>query len=249
MKKDILVEVCCGSIDDAIQAETGGADRIELNSSLFLGGLTPSIGTVIEVKKKLDIPVMVMIRPRSGGFNYSSAELEVMEQDIKMVIDNGTDGIVFGILKENGTIDKERCKRLIKAAGDSELVFHRAFDVTPDPYKAVDDLIELGFNRILTSGQKSTTVAGINLLRDLIKYATGRIEILPGGGIRDYNVEDIVNKIGCDQIHITSFTKQIDNSTTNNSSIFFGAALYPPENVYKVIDSEGVKEMKKKVNK
>jgi copper homeostasis protein len=114
MLSKVLIEVCCGSVDDAVEAERGGADRIELNSSLFLGGLTPSLGSIIEAKKRLNIPVMVMIRPRAGGFCYTQAEMAVMQHDAKLAVEHDVDGLVFGILSPDGSVDAERCKRIIE---------------------------------------------------------------------------------------------------------------------------------------
>lgn len=140
--KDILLEICCGSIDDAIQSENGGADRVELCSALFLGGLTPSIGTIQETKRRLTIPVMAMVRPRGGGFCYTAAEFATMERDAEAAIHSGAEGIVFGILKEDGRIDQRRTQRMRRIIGKRQAVFHRAFDVTPDPFKALDQLID-----------------------------------------------------------------------------------------------------------
>lgn len=246
--KKVIVEVCCGSVDDALEAEAGGADRVELNSALFFGGLTPSIGSIIEAKRRLKIPFLVMIRPRGGGFCYSEEEFKVMEYDTKLALEYGADGIVFGILKEDGSIDLKRCEALLNIISDKEAVFHRAFDVCPDPFKAIDQLIELGVKRILTSGQKKTTQEGIPLIKDLIKYADGRIEILPGGGIKTYNVDEIIAKTGCNQIHITSFITKYDHSASGNQAINFGSALYPPEDRYQLTSRDGIKEMTNKVN-
>lgn len=240
--KEVLIEVCCGSLDDAIAAKNAGADRIELNSSLFFGGLTPSIGTIIEVKKSIDIPVLVMVRPRGGGFCYTYNELKVMEQDIISSIENGADGIVFGVLKEDGTIDEENCKRLIALCGDKEVVFHRAFDVTPDPFKALDQLISLGVKRVLTKGQENTIEEGEALLKELLEYAKGRIELIPGG-CRPYNIEHIVKEIGFNQVHIASFETKRDNSTLAKSHVYFGSALRAPEDSYDVANYSYIKAM------
>src|SRR5580704_17539174 len=174
----VLLEICCGSIDDAIEAEKGGADRVELCSALFLGGLTPSLGTIREAKRRLKIPVIVMVRPRGGGFCYSDAEFATMERDAEAAIDAGADGIVFGILKEDGRIDQRRTARIRSIIGDREAVFHRAFDVTPDPLKALEQLIDLGITRLLTSGQRDSTSQGVELIAKLIERAGKRIEIL-----------------------------------------------------------------------
>lgn len=233
----IVLEICCASIDDAIAAERGGANRIELCSALFLGGLTPSTGTIIEVKKRLRIPVMAMVRPRAGGFCYSSAEMEVMERDVEIAINHGADGVVFGILNSDGTIDMARCKRMRDCAGDRQSVFHRAFDSTPDPFRALDQLIDLGITRVLTSGQQNSAPEGAVLIRKLIDHAQDRIEVLPGGGIQQHTLEDMVIKTGCTQLHLTAFSPRYDTSTQVRPTIAFGGALYPSETRYDVTDS------------
>ncbi|MHC4325572.1 MAG: copper homeostasis protein CutC, partial [Planctomycetota bacterium] len=144
MSSKILIEVCCGSVDDAVEAARGGADRVELNSAVFLGGLTPSLGSIIEAKKRLNVPVMVMVRPRAGGFCYTQAEMAVMLHDARLAVEHGADGLVFGILTADGSVDVERCRRIIKLADGRQTVFHRAFDVTAEPLKALDQLIDLG---------------------------------------------------------------------------------------------------------
>jgi copper homeostasis protein len=236
MSSDILIEVCCGSVDDAVEAAGGGAGRIELNSSLFFGGLTPSLGSIIEAKKRLNIPVMVMIRPRGGGFCYTEAEMAVMEHDTQLAIEHGADGIVFGILTENGFIDLDRCRKMMELAKDRETVFHRAFDVTPDPFDALEQLIELDFTRVLTSGQEKTVPEGAELIEKLIVHARNRIEILPGGGIRLHNVCRIIEQTGAKQVHLSAFGQRTDRSVHHRPYITFGGSLHPPEDRYEVID-------------
>src|SRR4051794_10541019 len=137
-----LLEICCGSIDDALQAQAGGADRIELCSALFLGGLTPSLGTLQYARQQLKIPIIAMVRPRGGGFCYTDAEFATMERDAGTAIANGVDGVVFGILTPEGNVDRERTRRIREIIGAKQAVFHRAFDVTPDPFVAVDQLVD-----------------------------------------------------------------------------------------------------------
>ena len=235
-KQGILVEICCGSLEDALEAEQGGADRVELCSALFLGGLTPSFGTIVEAKARLKIPVVVMIRPRGGGFCYTQVEMAVMERDTALAADQGADGIVFGILKADGSIDEERCRRILKLIGNRQAVFHRAFDVTPDPFRSLDQLVELGFTRILTSGQEDTAPEGASLIRRLIDYARDRIEILPGGGIKLNSLRQVVEATGCKQVHLTAFKTQLDTSVRGRPFVTFGGALYPPEDQYQVAD-------------
>jgi copper homeostasis protein len=239
----ILLEICCGSIDDAIQSEKGGADRVELCSALFLGGLTPSIGTVQEAKRRLTIPVIAMVRPRGGGFCYSDAEFATMERDAEAAVASGADGVVFGILKQDGRIDRRRTARLCKIIGNRQAVFHRAFDVTPNPFDALEQLIDLGITRVLTSGQKESAPEGVELIAKLIGRAGQRIEILPGGGIRPYNIKEIVKRTRCRQIHMTAWERVEDSSTHANRDVSFGGALKPSEDLYDRTNAHLVKQI------
>jgi copper homeostasis protein len=241
--RKLLLEICCGSIDDAIQSEKGGADRVELCSALFLGGLTPSIGTIQEAKLRLKIPIITMVRPRGGGFCYTGAEFAAMERDTEAAIANGVEGVVFGILKRDGRIDQRRAARIRRIIGKRQAVFHRAFDVTPDPFKALEQLIDLGITRVLTSGQKDSAPEGVELIAKLVERAENRIEILPGGGIHPYNMNDIVRRTRCRQIHMTAWSKVKveDRSTHAHRDVTFGGALKPAEDVYDMTDARLVK--------
>jgi len=239
----VLLEICCGSIDDAIEAEKGGADRVELCSALFLGGLTPSVGTIQEAKRRLKIPIMVMVRPRSGGFCYTEAEMATMERDAEAAIENGADGVVFGILQSDGRIDLARCERIRQLIGKRQAVFHRAFDVTPDPFEALEQLVDLSITRILTSGQKDSVPEGVGLIKELVQRAADRIEILPGGGIQDWNLEEMIERTGCRQVHLTATKTASDWSTQARPEITFGGALHPPENRYLMTDAKLVQAL------
>ncbi len=239
----VLLEICCGSIDDAIQADVGGADRVELCSALFLGGLTPSLGTLQEAKRRVKIPVIMMVRPRGGGFCYTEAEMATMERDVEAAVANCADGVVFGILDPDGKIDIDRSTRLRKLIGAHQAVFHRAFDVTPDPFAALEQLIDMGITRVLTSGQKNSVPEGIDLIKRLIERAGDRIEVLPGGGIAPYNIKEVVERTGCRQVHLTAWGAVIDSSTQANRSVTFGGALYPPEDRYEMTDAGLVKKL------
>jgi copper homeostasis protein len=234
----VLLEVCCGSLDDAIEAERGGAERVELCSCLFLGGLTPSIGSVIEARKRLKIPIIAMVRPRGGGFCYTEAEFAAMQHDAKAMLDAGADGIVFGILKPDGSVDVERNRKLREIAGKKQSVFHRAIDVTPDPFQALEQLIEIGITRVLTSGQEDSVPEGLDLIRELVGRAGVRIEIMPGGGIRPHAIPEILRVTGCRQIHVASWKPQRDPSCEGRPQVTFGGALYPPENRYDLTDRD-----------
>lgn len=243
----VLLEICCGSLDDAIEAERGGADRVELCSCLFLGGLTPSIGSVIEAKRRLNIPVVVMIRPRGGGFCYTDPEFAAMQRDAEAALSQGADGVVFGILNADGSVDVGRNRRLREISGKMEAVFHRAIDVTPDPFHALEQLIELGFTRVLTSGQQDSVPEGIELIRQLVECAGDRITVMPGGGIRPHAVADVIARTGCKQIHVAAWKSQHDPSCELRAHVTFGGALYPPENRYEITDRDVIAGIAKRI--
>lgn len=246
MSRSTTIEVCCGSVDDVLEAEKAGADRAELNSALFFGGLTPSIGEVIESKKLTHIPIMAMIRPRGGGFCYTDNEFRVMLKDAETVLNNGADGIVFGVLTEDGKIDIERNKKLVEIAGSKEAVFHRAFDTVPDPFEALEILIDIGIKRILTKGQENTIEEGLPMLKKLMEKADGRIKIMPSG-CKVYNADWVVNELKCNEIHIASYETKVDKSTLSRPHVYFGSALRPPECTYDLVSYSFVKAIREKV--
>ncbi len=243
--KKVILEICCGSADDVLAAAEGGADRAELNSALMLGGLTPSVGTVRKAKKA-GIPLMVMIRPRDGGFCYSEAEFESMLEDLRFFVSEGVEGLVFGVLNDDGTLDIERNRLLVEAAGDRVKIFHRAFDLVPDWRKAMDELVELGFDRILTSGQKTDCIKGAENIKEMVKYAAGRIEILPGGGIRPENVNYILDRTGCSQLHSSASYLKKDVSCGGND-ISFRDISSVSDSEFKAVDTEKVRAMLKMI--
>ncbi len=233
---NILLEVCCGSADDVIQAYLGGANRVELNSCLFHGGLTPSVGELIVAKRNVPIPIMTMIRPRQGGFCYTAAEFETALADAEALLGYGSDGLVFGFLNDDGTLDEDKCKQLVALASGKETAFHRAIDVTPDWRKTLERLIHLGVTRVLTSGQAPDVFYGTDVIREMVEFAQGAIQILPGAGVNAKNIDRIIAETGCNQIHVARFARRTDLSTRNNQEIYFGGALYPPEDGYDVTD-------------
>ncbi len=243
----ILLEICCGSADDVIEAARGGANRVELNSNLFQGGLTPTVGTLRVVKQRVSIPVMTMVRPRAGGFCYTEAEYAVAQADARVLLENGADGLVFGFLHEDGTIDTERTRELVKIAEGRPCVFHRALDVVPDWKRALDQLIELGVTRVLTSGQQSDVFFALDTIREMIEYVDGAIEILPGAGITLENVQKVVDATGCRQVHLARHRAMPDPSVNNNRSIYYGGALYPPEDRFDVTDRDYVAAVRGKL--
>ena len=239
-----LLEVCCGSVDDVLEAERGGADRVELNSSLMFGGLTPSIGELITAKKLSGLPVMAMVRPRQAGFCYTDAEYATALADAEALLEHGADGLVFGFLKEDGSLDAQRTKALARLTGDRTKVFHRAIDVCGDWKRLLGQLIEIGVDRVLTSGLAPDVYYGIDVIREMMDFAQGEITIMPGAGVNLKNVDRIVEATGCAEIHVARFRDVMDTSTANNRDIFFGGALYPPEDRYSVIDGDYIARLR-----
>jgi copper homeostasis protein len=236
----VLLEVAVASVEDALVAQEGRADRLELNAGLALGGLTPSLGTLIEVKSAVSLPVMVMVRPRPGGFAYSEGEFRVMQRDVDLALQHRADGVVFGILTANGQVDQERCRRLVRQVGDRVAVFHRAFDVTPSPAIALEQLIDLGFRRVMTSGQEETAYNGARLIAELIGQAAGRIEVLPAGGINRFTVADVLARTGCNQVHASLRTRREDRSVVARPQVCFGGPVKLPEDRYDATSAEAV---------
>lgn len=212
------VEICTGSYEDCLSARDAGADRVELNSALWLGGLTPSLGTLRLVRTALDIPIITMLRPRGAGFCYSPHEVEVMFADASAFMDAGADGVAFGFLNPDATINVEQTRLMVELAHSAgkEAVFHRAFDVTPDPKAALELLVDCGVDRILTSGQKPSAHAGATLIAQLQKQAAGRIQILAGAGINAQNVCELINKTGISQVHASCRDYEKDPTTARN---------------------------------
>ena len=241
----IRIEVCCGSADDVIEAFHAGADRVELNSDLFHGGLTPTVGSLRVAKRETGMPIMTMVRPREGGFCYTPAEFAVCREDARVLLENGADGLVFGFLHEDGTIDRERTRILAETALEAgkEAVFHRAIDVVPDWREAIDLLAELRITRILTSGQEPDVAYGTETVRDMIAFAAGRLQILPGAGVTPRNMARILAETGADQLHIAIHRTLPDPSADNNRSIYYGGCLNPAEDRFRMIDRETVRGM------
>jgi len=200
----MTVEVVVYNIDSALKAQEGGADRIELCENPGEGGTTPSYGTIEVVRQNVSIDVFVMIRPRGGDFHYSNYEFHAMKRDISQCQKLSVDGFVFGILNADGTIDKKRCKELIEKARPLKVTCHRAFDMARNPFEALEDCIEVGFDRILTSGRQLQAVKGADLIGELVKKANGRIAIMAGSGVNEETVEEVVRKTNVTEIHFSA---------------------------------------------
>lgn len=197
----MLVEVCANSLQSALNAERGGADRIELCCELGVGGVTPSYGLLKSVRQYITIPVHVLIRPRSGDFTYSREEFEIMKEDIELCAELGFQGIVAGILNPDFTLDTERTKELIRIAKSLKFTFHRAFDWVKNPLETAVQLETLGVDYILSSGQKASALEGIEMLTQL-KQLLSTCRIMPGGGVRSTNIQSFLNT-GFDVVHLS----------------------------------------------
>jgi len=198
----MILEACVNSAISAIEAQKGGADRVELCENMAEGGCTPSAGTIKLARKYLHIGLFVMIRPRGADFLYSDNEAEIMQWDVKMAKELKADGVVFGILNPNGTIDKARMKYLEDLARPMGVTCHRAFDMTRDPFEALEDLVSIGVDRVLTSGQSDSALQGAPLIRQLIEKSRGRIVIMPGHGIKEHNLEEVIRATGAGEYHL-----------------------------------------------
>lgn len=235
-----VIEICLEDAQSVASACRAGADRVELCSDLFEGGCTPSLGT-FKVARRLagevsdrigredPVKINVMIRPRGGDFCYSNEEFQVMLEDARIFKDEGADGIVFGILTPDGNVDMERSRKLVEAVRPLPVTFHRAFDMTCDPYKALDDLIALGVDRILTSGQEATVMEGLDLIEDLIAKAGDRIIIMPGCGISERNFEKIKGRLKAKEYHVFLPCEEQSRMSFHPGHIYMGGLLRQSE--------------------
>ena len=198
--EQIKLEVCCADLQSVKAAIEGGAHRIELCRSLEVDGLTPS-RAMMESAISLGIPVQVLIRPREGDFVYNEEEVQSMIRDIRLAKQLGANGVVIGALRQDGTIDEETIRRLMDEAKGLNITFHRAFDVCSQPLEALEKIISLGCNRLLTSGQAASAEQGIPLLKQLVEQSAGRIIIMPGAGVNEKNARNILSKTGAHEIH------------------------------------------------
>jgi copper homeostasis protein len=200
----MLLEVCAFNLQSSIIAERAGAKRVELCENPIDGGTTPSYGTIKQTREKIGISLYPIIRPRGGNFFYDEDEFAIIKQDILLCKQMGCDGISTGVHLQNGEIDTERFKRIVEWAYPMGVTCHRVFYATPDPFKALEEIIDCGCERILTSGQRSSAPEGIELLADLVLRAEGRIIIMPGAGVRSSNIEKLISGTGATEFHTSA---------------------------------------------
>ena len=204
MQDRTILEICLDSVESCVAAERGGAQRVELCANLAEDGTTPSAGMVATVRDRVTMGIFVMIRPRGGDFCYSDTEYEVMKSDVVFAKQLGADGVVFGLLNRDGQIDLERTCELTRLARPMGVTFHRAFDMTADPFRSLDALIDSGVERVLTSGHARSAAEGIGIIQRLVKQGSGRIQVMAGVGITADNARDIRDKTGVQEIHVGS---------------------------------------------
>lgn len=244
VSKNPVLEVCIDSLTSSINAEAGGADRVELCDNLTEGGTTPSAGMIRMVRAKITIGLQVMIRPRGGDFLYSEDEFELMKHDILLARELGVDGIVLGCLTREGTIDIVKLSKFMEIARPMNVTFHRAFDMVRDPFQALEELIQVGVNRILTSGQEQTALEGAPPLSNLVKQAGDRVVIMAGGGIRPHNIKEIIASTGVNECHVSA-NKRIDSEMDFRNPRITMGKLPDSEYQHTIVDVEIVRAFRK----
>jgi copper homeostasis protein len=234
----MLLEVCAFNLQSSIIAERVGAKRVELCENPADGGTTPSYGTIKQTREKIGIALYPIIRPRGGNFFYDEEEFAIIKQDIMLCKQLGCDGISTGVHLQNGEIDTERLKRIVEWAYPMGVTCHRVFDATPDPFKALEEIIDCGCERILTSGQKSAAPEGIKMLAELVQQADGRIIIMPGAGVRSSNIESLINGTGATEFHTSARIAAPDPVTFRNPAIADAGNWYiaNEEELNKILD-------------
>ena len=240
----MTLELVVYNIESALRAQEGGADRIELCDNASEGGTTPTLGTVEAVRQHVTMDVYVMIRPRGGDFCYSSYEFHAMKRDIYHFQKAGVDGFVFGILNPDGTLDKKRCKELVDKARPLKATCHRAFDMTKDPFQTLEDCIEVGFERILTAGQRPQVLQGVELISKLIEKAGNRIAIMPGSGVNEDTVKEIVARTRCKEIHFSATSMRESPMTFRNQAIAAMGEQGTNEFELRTVDPQRIRKMR-----
>jgi copper homeostasis protein len=240
---DSIIEIATTDFSTTRSAVEGGADRIELCANLAEGGTTPSRGHIIKCRENFSVQIFPIIRPRGGDFLYSKDEFGIMANDIELCKQVGCDGIVVGLLNIDGTIDMIRTGDLVEQAYPMSVTFHRAFDRCVDPYTALEELIEIGCERLLTSGQKQTAEEGVDLIAELNRLADGRIIIMPGSGIRKQNIRMIADRTGCTEFHSSLRSKVKSQMEFIHPSFGPGSESY----INHAIDAGEVRELRKQL--
>ena len=238
----IVLEVCAYSLEAAIAAQAGDADRVELCANPREGGVTPSYGDIVLARQNLKIELHVLIRPRGGDFLYTSREFAAMKEDIQLCKRLGIDGVSLGILLPNGQVDRERCRELVDFAKPVSVTFHRAFDMAADPFAALEEIIAIGCDRILTSGQANSALQGASLIRDLVVRAGERIIIMAGGGVREANLAELIAMTHAREFHTSARTSISSGMKFRNPKVSLGGGEGEYELV--MVDQQQVAKMR-----
>ncbi|GLI65870.1 hypothetical protein VaNZ11_009506 [Volvox africanus] len=246
----MLLEVCIDNVHGALAAQSGGADRVELCAALVEGGITPSFGLITACRKAFQGKLMVIIRPRGGDFLYTEEEELVMLEDIRQAKVCRADGVVFGCLQSDGTIGKGATSRLLRQAQilDLDVTFHRAFDMTPDPVQALDDLIAVGVPRVLTSGCHPTALQGADAIAGLVHRSAGRITILAGGGVTPANAAELVRHTGVTEIHSSARSRHISNMSYRRPGLSMASSQPPNDYEWNIADADIVRQLVKAIS-
>ncbi len=238
----MILEICANSYSSALRAQKSGAHRIELCSNLQIGGTTPSAACIRLCQRDLDIPVFVLLRPRPGDFCYSAATFELLCEEVRFCKNEGIAGIVLGCLQPDGHIDLDYTRRLVELARPMSVTFHRAFDKTPDPLLALEQLIDLGVDRILTSGQQPSAYEGRQLIAQLVKQAEGRLTILAGAGLQPDNITELVQYSGVGEVHLSARSRVESRMQYRGAKVQFGGGAVPEDDYY-LTDPAKVKQV------
>jgi len=238
-----LIEVCVTSVQSAINAQEGGALRVELCDNLIEGGTTPGAGTIALARKELSIGIFIMIRPRGGDFCYSDLEFEIMKEDVKVARSLGADGIVAGILLPDGNIDVARMSELKNLAGSMGFTCHRAFDMTIDKFKALEELIDIGVDRILTSGGKNKAPDGKELIREIIDTSNKRIMVMPGSGVNEETIVALRDHTSAVEFHVTGRSLYPGIMKYRNPEVSMGDNVTVPEYDQWITDPQRIRKM------
>ncbi len=236
-------EICANSVESCVEAQRAGADRVELCAGIPEGGTTPSYGDIVVARRVLTTTKLhVIIRPRGGDFLYSDLEKEIMLEDVRMACRLGVDGVVFGALTAEGDVDVAFMRELMTAAEGLSVTFHRAFDVCRNPFEALEQIIDLGCDRILTSGQEPKAEDGVELLRELVQRAGDRIIIMPGCGVNANNIAKIARETGAREFHFSGRSKRESGMLFRKSRVSMGGAVIIDEYSRDVTDEKIVRE-------
>ncbi|MDY2937555.1 MAG: copper homeostasis protein CutC [Fusicatenibacter sp.] len=231
--KDYILEVCTDSVESALAAEQGGATRLELCGNLVIGGTTPSPKLYEEIRKYSRIPMHVLIRPRFGDFCYTRYEYEIIRGEIEMFRELGAEGVVIGVLSEDGTLNRTAMEGLMEAAQGMSVTLHRAFDVCADPFAALEEAVSLGVNTILTSGQQNTCVKGVSLLAALEKQAGGRIRIQAGGGVSAEVIQKLYPLCGVSAWHMSGKVEEDSRMKYRKEGVNMGLPSLSEYTIYR----------------